>query len=42
MSLGKTMDPIRRRERTERLGARESECQLVVSGMSPEQQLALA
>lgn len=41
MSLGKTMDPMLGKERTDRLGASKSECQLVVSGMSPGQQLAL-
>lgn len=41
MSLGKIMDPMLGQERIERLGAGESECQLVVSGMSPQQQLAL-
>lgn len=39
--MGKTMDPMLGKERTDRLGTSAGECQLAVSGMSPGQQLAL-
>lgn len=35
------MDPMLGKERIDRLGASEGECQLVVSGMITRQQLAL-
>lgn len=39
--MGKTMGPMLGKERTDRLETSEDECQLLISGMSPRQQLAL-
>lgn len=39
--MGKILDPVLGKERTDRLGTSAGECQLVVSGVSPGQQLAL-
>lgn len=39
--MGKTMDLMLGKERIDRLRASEGECQLVVSSMTPRQQLPL-